>query len=117
MYKDMDEDQENEITHETASEDGNVQIKMVMARPDNQLYQNFESGKKVEKKDFMGKKFLIRDEITKNQWKVTAEQKKVLDYVCMKAVLEGGDEDSQKVEAWFTPQISASVGPGSSGVR
>ena len=57
----------------------------------------------------MGKSFLIEDDPVL-QWKMTGEQKTILDYVCMKASTE---KDSTIIYAWFTPQIPLPVGPGS----
>lgn len=108
LYKDIDENQENELTRETSSGDGEMQVRMIVARPDNQLYLNWADDEMVNMRDFMGKKFLIRDQIKKLDWKITADQVKILDYVCMKAVLQ---DSSRSVEAWFTPQIAAPVGP------
>jgi len=44
----------------------------------------------------------------KYKWKMTGEQKSILDYPCMKATYE---KDSTTVVAWFTPQIPVSAGP------
>ena len=76
---------------------------------DNKYYKDLSSGKTMDKRDLMGKSFLIEDD-PELQWKMTGEQKTILDYVCMKASTE---KDSSIIHAWFTPQIPLSIGPGS----
>lgn len=107
VYKDVDP-ADNEKTIEAGSEDGGMQMKFVMMRADNQLYINLGDKKTVEQRDFMGKKFLIKGESTAKQWKVTGEQKTILGYTCMKAILQ---DTSRNAAAWFTPQIPVSLGP------
>lgn len=107
MYRDVDpEEEESESTHEM--EDGNVQIKMVMAAPDNRILREIESGKTIEQRDFMGKKFLFKGSVEQLPWKIVGEQKKILDFLCQKAVYA---DTSINITAWFTPQIPLATGP------
>lgn len=93
--------------------DGEVQIKMVIVRPqENKLYKNLETAQKVQKEDFFGKLFLISGDLDKYPWKLTGEQKKILDFNCQQAVFS---DDEKKVEAWFTPEIPVTTGPGEYG--
>ena len=93
--------------------DGEVRIKMIIARPmENKLYKNLESAQKIQKEDFFGKLFLISGDLDKYPWKLTGEQKKVLDFNCQQAVFS---DDEKKVEAWFTPEIPVTTGPGEYG--
>lgn len=84
-----------------------MQIKIM--RPENKFFRDIENGRTVESREFMGRFFLIDEEADRQQWKLTGEQKTILGYACQKAVLQ---DTSRKVEAWFTPQIPVSVGPG-----
>jgi GLPGLI family protein len=102
----------DEETIEHNSEDGNVQVKMVIATPDNKTYRNLETGDITTQQEFFGKKFLIKGDKTKYEWKMTTEQKKIGAYTCMKAELK---DTSRTVIAWFTPQIPTSIGPGGFG--
>ncbi len=107
LYKDLDPaDNETEINHE--EEGGNMQIKMVIASPDNRMYKDFSTGKVVDQRDFMGRKFLIDDQIKEYAWKITGEQKELLGYTCQKAILQ---DTAQNLVAWFTPQIPLPNGP------
>lgn len=108
LYTDYEpaENEDIEVAHES---DG-MEFKMVMKRPENIHYANLESGDFINSREFFGRMFLI-DGTTKNlSWKLTGEQKKVLDYVCQKATFK---DDEMEVVAWFTPQIQVSAGPDS----
>lgn len=93
--------------------DGNVRVKMVIMRPsENKLYKDLAKAKKVQKEEFFGKLFLITGDLDKYPWKLTGEQKKILDFNCQQAVFS---DDEKKVEVWFTPEIPVSSGPGEYG--
>lgn len=101
------EDSEEDLSELNLNEGGsNIQIKM--ATPENTVYRDIAKEEMVESRDFMGKKFLITGEEPK-KWKLTAEQSTVLNYTCVKAILQ---DTSENVVAWFTPQIPISTGPG-----
>lgn len=76
---------------------------------DRQTYKNISADQIVDKNEFMGKTFLIKDGMPKYKWKITGAKKKILDYLAMEAVTTV--DDSIKVIAWFTPQIAISNGP------
>ncbi len=67
-----------------------------------------DAGTSVERRDFLGRTFLIEGEREPLPWRLTDEQAEFLGYPCMKATLQ---RDSSTVEAWFTPQIPVSAGP------
>ncbi len=110
LYKDFDvaEDGDGEVI-EHASEDGGMQIKMVIARPEYRAYRNLESEESVTYQEFFGRKFLIKGSGKKLAWKMAGEQKKIDNYLCMKATYQ---DSTRSLEAWFTPQIPVSIGPG-----
>ncbi|MEM9916705.1 MAG: GLPGLI family protein [Bacteroidota bacterium] len=108
LYKNREADQEAATESGSASEDGQVRMKMIVQRSNSQFFVDHKGRKKVHLRDFMGKKFLINDDLRKRQWKIGNEQKSILGYTCMKAVLQ---DTGQVVEAWFSPQIPAQVGP------
>lgn len=82
---------------------------MKMYQPDNKTYIDLTNKKVIEQKEFMSRVFLIESELEPEKWKMTGEQKKILDYACMEAIKE---VEGQDVHAWFTPQIAVSAGPG-----
>jgi len=87
-------------------EEGPVMIKMM--EPENKFYTDLENGKQIEQREFMTRLFLIEKELENNKWKITGNQKTILDYPCQEAVLE---KDDKKVYAWFAPSIPFSAGP------
>jgi len=112
VYKNYDKAEDSQ-SEWTSNEGGNT-IKMIIQRPENQFYKDLQEKRKVEMREFLGKRFLIKDELETLQWKVTGEQQMILDYPCIKATLQ--DEDEEKnIVAWFTPQIPVSNGPGKYG--
>jgi len=107
MYKDMDAtDGNTEINHE--SEGTEMQINIVSGSSDNRLLKDFESKEMTDQRDFLGKKFLINSEIVEMEWKITGQQKKILDYVCQEATTT---KEEKIITAWFAPQIPISNGP------
>ncbi|MEO8146853.1 MAG: GLPGLI family protein [Bacteroidia bacterium] len=92
------------IDHE---EDGNrVVIKMDI--PDNKVYYDIKNKKRIEQKDFMSRKFLIETTMDKSQWKLTGNQKTILNYPCQEATMT---DNGKKIIAWFTSAIEAFSGP------
>jgi len=107
MYKDVDGSSDvTEINEE--SEGTEMQVKIVSGSADNRLLKNLDNKNFVNSRDFLGKKFLIKGDLVASKWKITGEQKKILDFVCQKAVLT---EDTTVTEAWFTTQIPVANGP------
>jgi GLPGLI family protein len=88
----------------------NVMVKM--AEPDNKMYTDLRAGEQIEQKEFMSRVFLIETELPKGDWKLTGEQKMILDYACQQAVSK---EEDKEVIAWFTPAIAVPAGPGKYG--
>lgn len=107
LYKDLDSE-DDKTEYNNGSEDNEVQIQVISASADNRLFKDLTNKKVVDQRDFMGKKFLIKGTMEEAAWKMTGEQKKILDYVCQKAVLQ---DTSQNLIAWFTPQIPVANGP------
>ena len=100
-------DPADEVT--MGNEEAGMMINMKFEIPDNKTFTNISKGEIVEKQDFMGKVFLIKGEVEKYKWKLTGEQEIILDYPCQKATYQ---DSTQKLVAWFTPQIPVATGPG-----
>lgn len=107
LYRDQGEkDQKGlDIQHDDG-EGGQVQIKMM--RPQNVLYRDLDGDKVVESREFMGRNFLIKDDVNTRKWKLTGEKKKILDFDCQKAVLV---DSTKTVVAWFATEIPVPAGP------
>ena len=76
-----------------------------MKMPESTIYTNKANDEYVQSQDLMGKAFLIVDKPKKYKWKITGEQKSILDYPCQRAVL---NDTTQNVVAWFTSKIPVS---------
>lgn len=91
-------------------------------------YKNTKENRYVNKTEIMGKRFLIKDEISKIDWELTGETKSIGMYTCYKAtssreeerinmsMVNGESKETKKKEtivttAWYTPQIPVSNGP------
>lgn len=82
---------------------------MSRGRDQNVTYINHDEGLMTERRDFMGRTFLIKDEQPMLAWKLTGEQSEFDGYVVHRATAV---RDSSTVEAWFAPEIPLAIGPG-----
>jgi len=106
-FVEITEDQEHSIENETAG--GMMKIQMKKSASKANYYKNLDKNTSIQKKDLMGKYFIIEEEIETPKWKILNEQKQILDYICMKASMES---EEGVTTAWFTPQLAISNGPG-----
>ena len=111
IYKNLKEEESVAREIEANSSSGVMRMRFQGRNENNETYKNLETGSVIEKQEFFGREFRIIGE-EKINWKMTAEQKKIGDYVCMKAMYM---RDTIPVVAWFTPQIPISNGPGDLG--
>ena len=105
LYRNVEEDDEDEDM-------GGGSVRIRMQRPQSIYYKNFTTGKRTDQREFMGKRYLIQDDISQTPWKVGTTTKQILGYTCMEAVWEdttGGRE--RHTVAWFTPDLAISSGP------
>lgn len=72
-------------------------------------YANDADDTFTETRDFMGRTFLIRESRPTYEWRLVGEESEFLGYMVQKAIAV---KDSTTIEAWFTPQIPVSAGPG-----
>ncbi|HNR07087.1 MAG TPA: GLPGLI family protein [Saprospiraceae bacterium] len=93
---------------DVSNSEGGGEIRMVMRNPESILYTDLAANSIVHSQEFFGKQFLITGAPQKRSWKITSEQKTLLDMTCQKAVLQ---DTSMQVVAWFTTQIPAAFGP------
>ena len=102
LYKAVEEDDEQET--------GGGGMRMVMRRPQSEIYRNFGTEKRVEQREAMGKKYLIMDSLKIIAWKLTSDAKKILNYDCTKATYNDTTR-KQNITAWFTDAIELTAGP------
>jgi GLPGLI family protein len=111
------------------SDNGGMQIHMVIAGSNDIMFNNFSTGTRTEKREFLDKSFIIDDSIRPLKWKMTGETKTILNHPCMKAVatristqtrmnMDNGKmerkeiQDTSGIVAWFTSDIPVPAGPG-----
>lgn len=105
IYRNIEEEDDDQ-------EAGNGQVMIKMQRPEATFYRNFETGRKVDQREFMGKMYLIEDALDQTPWKVGTETREILGYNCLKAVWEDTTGGRQRnVVAWFAPDIPVASGP------
>ena len=74
------------------------------------LHKNFETEKRINMIEMLGKTYLVQDSLRKPTWKVLNQIKEVAGFICMKAVTEDKVK-GQKITAWFTGDIPVEGGP------
>ena len=97
-----------EVVHKERKVNQNSGFNFHFIEPENKLYIDRRSNVFKEKKDFMGKEFLIESQHEPIKWHKTSEIKKIGDYFCQLATFR---DTSRTLHAWFTPQIQVSAGP------
>jgi len=106
LYQSDKTKQKSQNIDQATEEGGHVMIKM--NEPDDKVYCDLKNNKKIEQRDFMSRMFLIESDLKKMEWKITGNQKMILNYPCQEAVLK---DTGKKVTAWFTSAIPVSTGP------
>lgn len=98
--------QKSQDIDQASDDGGHVMIKM--KEPDDKVYCDLKNNKKIEQRDLMSRIFLIESDLKKMEWKITGNQKMILNYPCQEAVLK---DTAKRVVAWFTSVIPVSTGP------
>lgn len=113
---------------EEPQQEGGMQIRMVIVGSNDVLFNDFATGKRIEKREFQDKVFIVDDSIRSLNWKMTSETKTILGHPCLKATairtsastqmtMTNGNlerrevKDTSAVEAWFATDIPVSAGP------
>lgn len=96
--------EENKVAGST---DEGMQIQVKVRTPEEITYTNLQTGDVVAQRELMGRKFLVSGDATKRVWRMTGNQKSILNYPCQEAVSYGKDT----ITAWFTTAIPVSAGP------
>ncbi len=92
--------------HEKNKASSNVM--MVGANADYFFYVNLAEKKTIEQEEFLGKRFLISGDWSKDDWKVSGETKMILGHPCLKAKMT---DTSGVITAWFAMDIKVPFGP------
>jgi GLPGLI family protein len=114
------------------SSNGSVMVMSFGGGGTDFLYKNISENRMANKKELMGKVFLIKDNLVTYDWKLTGETKNIGNYTCYKAVYEVEEEEIQinmidgdvkeekvikkrSIVAWYTLEVPISNGPSNYG--
>jgi len=86
-----------------------MRMGMGMNAADNKVFINLKKNEIVEQREFMTRMFLIERDMPETAWKITGNQKMVLNYPCMEAT--SVDTAGLVTKAWFAPSIPVQSGP------
>lgn len=75
----------------------------------NTTYQNLNSKTRFLIKNMWGEELYLKDSIIKRTWKITDGTRKIAGYNCRKAIWQAND--TTKIYAWFSYDLTPSVGP------
>ena len=81
-------------------------IRMVMQ---NETYLNRDNDMMTQLKEFMGKKYIIKNEPSRIPWKLGQESREIAGYPCKNASYT--DENKREITAWYTEEIRLPIGP------
>lgn len=87
---------------------GGVMIMVESDQGNDIIHHDVATGKVTEQRELLDKKFLIERAPQELAWKITGQQKTLLDQLVIEATTV---LDSSEVVAWFAPQIPVSTGP------
>jgi GLPGLI family protein len=104
LYKPVEEDEEAD------ADMGGGGMRMRIQRPNNIIYIDQNTLRRVMEQDFMGKKYLIEDTLKVMPWKFGEETKEVKGYLCRQAMYYN-EERKQNVVAWYTDKLRPFLGP------
>ena len=114
------------------SSNGGVMVMSFGGGGTDVLYKNISENRMANKKELLGKVFLIKDNLVAYDWELTGETKNIGNYTCYKAKFEREEEDIQinmidgevkeekvtkkrTIVAWYTPEVPISNGPSNYG--
>lgn len=90
------------------ADDNGRRIVINMDENEDICFVDYTKKEQINQRDFMGRTFLVKATLDVPKWKLTGKQKTILGYNCQEIEQVEGDHS---VKLWFTPQLSAQVGP------
>ncbi|MBL7713291.1 MAG: GLPGLI family protein [Chitinophagaceae bacterium] len=108
LYENLGKPEKESSAFSSSSENTTIRFELSTGGDEEKTYTDLATGRTVEQKDFMGKKFLVSSTGDKPKWKISGRQKMLLGYPLQEAIDISGKDT---VIAWFTTQIPVSAGP------
>lgn len=84
-------------------------VRIMMKEPDNKTFVDLQNNRLIEQREFMTRLFLIEDDLDSDEWKISGNQKMILDYPCMEA--SKSDTAGIITKVWFAPTFPVRGGP------
>lgn len=75
----------------------------------NTTYQNLNNKTRFLIKNMWGEALFLKDSLINRNWKITDGTRKIAGYTCRKAIWQAND--STKIYAWFSYDLTPTVGP------
>ncbi|MGK0387683.1 MAG: GLPGLI family protein [Maribacter sp.] len=85
-------------------------IVIKMEIPKTHIYYDMDKKETSTLQNFFDRDFIITSKSEKKDWKVSNEQKVILDQLCLKATTMSAD--SNEITIWFVPQVQVDAAPG-----
>jgi GLPGLI family protein len=108
LYEQQQKADKHDKDFSSADQGSNIRISISTNSDASKTYTDLRGRKVIEQKDFMGKKFLIEENMEPSKWKITGRQKMLLDYPLQEAI---SVQDKDTIIAWFCTSIPVSSGP------
>ena len=83
-------------------------VGLITFAPEGELYKNIQSKKYIKEEESYSKKYLVKDDLVKRDWKITRESKNVIGIKTRKATFE---DKGMKLIAWYAPELKFKNGP------
>lgn len=88
--------------------DATTEVVVVKSKRKTFIYKDFAKKKMILSDRVDRNQYLINDSLQIFKWKITKEKKKILNYICIKAITQFR---GRNYEAWFTEEIPIQNGP------
>ena len=75
----------------------------------NSYYQQLNKNSQLIVFNLFGQNIYIKDSLPTRSWKITENKRTICGYECRKAIYQ--KNDSTRIYAWYSPEITPSVGP------
>lgn len=99
---------EEKLQNDQPTEKGSVMV-VSYGGGRGSFYKNISENKSLRTENAFGKNYLISNELTKYDWKISKESKEILGYEVRKA--EAVIDSTTSVVAWYAPKLPYKNGP------
>ncbi|WP_373497131.1 GLPGLI family protein [Aquiflexum sp.] len=105
LYKAVPPD-ENPFDSQGGQGSGRMVMRMVNQ---NETYFDRDEDMMIQLREFMGKKYLTKNDSKRIPWKLGSDTKEIQGYLCKNAFFK--DENEREILAWYTEELRIPIGP------